>query len=77
MSVNIFLSHASEDHNQVADLYNRLEEEGLDPWMDKRDILGGEDWERFSAQTSSCSVLPKTKTAANGGRRTPGSYEIR
>jgi hypothetical protein len=46
MSVSIFLSHASEDNDQVEDLYERLEEEGLDPWMDTKDLLGGEDWER-------------------------------
>lgn len=46
MSVEIFLSHANEDSDRVAELYDRLEAAGVDPWMDKKDLLGGEDWER-------------------------------
>jgi len=46
MSVKVFLSYAREDENRVGNLYDMLDKEGLNPWMDKRDILGGEDWER-------------------------------
>lgn len=41
-----FLCHASEDSQVVEQLYDRLENDGLKPWMDKRDLLPGQDWER-------------------------------
>jgi hypothetical protein len=42
----VFLSYAREDEVEVERLYERLLEDGLKPWMSKRDILPGEDWER-------------------------------
>ena len=41
----IFLSYASEDHERVSPLYERLAQEGFQPWMDRRDILPGEKYE--------------------------------
>jgi hypothetical protein len=43
--VKLFLSYASEDESQVEHLYNLLTEDGYKPWMAKRDIVPGEDWE--------------------------------
>ncbi len=43
--MRIFLCYANEDESKVADLYARLEEDGFRPWMDRRDLLPGEDWE--------------------------------
>lgn len=40
----IFLSYARPDEEQVTHLYERLAEAGYRPWMDTRDILGGEVW---------------------------------
>jgi hypothetical protein len=40
----IFLSYAREDGERVADLYERLSDEGFKPWMDRKDILPGERW---------------------------------
>lgn len=42
----IFVSYASEDRDQVKEIYDRLRLTGYDPWMDSVDIVGGEDWER-------------------------------
>jgi CHAT domain-containing protein len=44
-SLRVFLCHASQDKPFARDLYNRLENEGLRPWLDEVDILPGEDWE--------------------------------
>lgn len=41
----IFISYARYDTDEVKHLYDRLFEEGLRPWMDVEDILGGELWE--------------------------------
>jgi nucleoside phosphorylase len=40
----IFLCHASEDKSQVAELYHKLKEAGYQPWLDKEDLLPGQDW---------------------------------
>lgn len=44
-SVQIFLSHASEDKGEVKKLYRQLREAGYKPWMDSEDIVGGENWD--------------------------------
>ena len=42
----IFLCHASEDKPQVAELYHRLKAAGYHPWLDKYNLLPGQDWWR-------------------------------
>jgi len=41
----IFFSYASEDKEQVEQLYQKLLDAGFKPWMDTKDILPGERWE--------------------------------
>ena len=41
----IFLCYAREDEEKVNNLYQKLCDEGFKPWMDKKDILPGEQWE--------------------------------
>ena len=40
----IFLAHAKEDSVVVSQLYDRLKQAGYNPWLDKKDLLGGQDW---------------------------------
>jgi hypothetical protein len=42
--VIIFLSYAKEDAERVAALYDQLKAAGFQPWMDKYDIVAGQDW---------------------------------
>ena len=42
----IFLSYASEDRASARDIYERLQERGHQPWMDKIDLLPGQRWEQ-------------------------------
>lgn len=42
----IFVSYASEDIDHASMLYNALRQLGMEPWMDKKDILPGQDWQR-------------------------------
>jgi hypothetical protein len=44
--LKVFLCHAREDKTAVEDLYHRLRNQGVDPWLDKHDLLPGEDWEK-------------------------------
>jgi len=41
----IFLCYAKEDHEKVEELYETLKQGGHSPWMDKNDLLPGQDWE--------------------------------
>jgi len=43
--LKVFLCHARGDREEVEDLYGRLDNQGVQPWLDKRDIYAGEDWE--------------------------------
>jgi CheY-like chemotaxis protein len=42
--VNVFLCYAHADGKAVEKLYDNLAEAGFTPWMDKRDLVGGENW---------------------------------
>lgn len=42
--VRIFLAHANEDKAQVFELYDRLKQQGYQPWLDKKDLQGGQNW---------------------------------
>jgi len=44
-NIGIFLSYAREDENEVDELYQKLLSAGFKPWIDKKDILGGESWD--------------------------------
>ena len=44
-AVQIFLSYAHKDRQIVANIYDRLKGAGFRPWIDHKDILGGEKWE--------------------------------
>ena len=41
----IFLCHASEDKPQVYEVYHQLQALGFAPWLDKEDILPGQNWD--------------------------------
>lgn len=43
--LKVFLCHARGDRTEVEDLYHRLDNQGVQPWLDKRDIYAGEEWE--------------------------------
>jgi formylglycine-generating enzyme required for sulfatase activity len=40
----IFLCHAHEDKERVKELYHRLKKAGYHPWLDKYDLLPGQNW---------------------------------
>lgn len=39
-----FLCHAKEDKKRVVEIYKALEAQSLDPWMDVKKLIGGQDW---------------------------------
>lgn len=41
----VFISYAREDQDDANHLYNALYQRGHKPWMDKRDLIAGQEWE--------------------------------
>ena len=46
LPLRVFLSYPREDAARVDAIYQRLKNEGLKPWIDRKDILPGEKWEQ-------------------------------
>ena len=44
--IQVFLCHASEDKAAVMKYYQLLQDAGFKPWIDKEDLLPGQDWDR-------------------------------
>jgi formylglycine-generating enzyme required for sulfatase activity len=42
--IQIFLAHATEDKARVLELYERLKRAGYKPWLDKKDLIPGQNW---------------------------------
>lgn len=43
--VKIFICYAREDFTQADRIYRRLKFDKYTPWMDKKNIVGGQDWD--------------------------------
>ena len=43
--IKVFLCHGSEDKAVVRELYQRLREDSVDPWLDSENLVPGQDWE--------------------------------
>lgn len=54
--IKIFISYAREDALIADRLYEDLKRSGINPWMDRTDILAGERWE-----TAIKSAIEKSK----------------
>ena len=64
----IFLSYASPDQDRVDDFYQRLKAEGFNPWMDKYEIRGGQNWDfeiKKSLQRAAIIVIFLSENSIN------------
>ncbi len=64
----IFLCHANEDKPRVSIFYQRLKKDGLNPWLDKENLLPGQHWREVIAKTikkSSFIIIFLSKTAVS------------
>ncbi len=43
----VFICHASEDKETAMKIWERLKQEGLNPWIDKEGIRGGDQWDQL------------------------------
>ena len=44
--LRVFLCHASADKPAVRGLYQRLSNDGVQPWLDEEDLLPGQNWKQ-------------------------------
>src|SRR5438270_7379352 len=44
--LRVFLCHSSGDKPIVRKLYQQLQSEGIDPWLDEESLLPGQNWEQ-------------------------------
>ena len=42
--IQIFLAHANEDKGEIINLYNQLKTAGYNPWLDKKNLMPGQNW---------------------------------
>jgi len=47
----VFLCHEQEDKDFAVQLYGELKESGIEPWIDKEDLKGGDRWEKVIERT--------------------------
>jgi hypothetical protein len=71
MTLKVFISYASEDSVSANDLYEKLKAEGFSPWMDKRHLLPGENWnweieKAFNSANVILLLLSKTSVTKRG-----------
>ncbi|MEM8722154.1 MAG: SUMF1/EgtB/PvdO family nonheme iron enzyme [Cyanobacteria bacterium P01_G01_bin.39] len=55
--IQIFLAHAHEDQEAVLKLYDRLKKAGYKPWLDKKDLIPGQNWRSVIPQVIADSQL--------------------
>jgi hypothetical protein len=44
MPLKVFLCHSHADRSTAHDLYLRLKKSHVQPWLDKENLLGGQNW---------------------------------
>jgi hypothetical protein len=44
--LQVFLAHSSKDKPKVRELYLRLKKDGFQPWLDREDLIPGQNWQR-------------------------------
>jgi hypothetical protein len=63
----VFICHASEDKNYAASLYKKLKQAGIRPWLDKKSLEGGVEWDpeiRKAIKKVDYFVVLQSKTLA-------------
>lgn len=62
------MSYAREDEDSAYRIYNELKTEGFNVWMDKKDLLPGQDWDyriRKAMEKSDFIILCLSRTSVN------------
>jgi len=58
---DVFLSHNSKDKPVIREIARLLREQGLNPWLDEEQLVGGERWqvdlERVVGDSATCAMF--------------------
>jgi len=66
--LRVFLCHSSADKPVVRILFHLLSVDGIDPWLDEKNLLPGEDWDlaiRSAVRTSNIAIVCLSKSGTN------------
>ncbi|MEM1179086.1 MAG: toll/interleukin-1 receptor domain-containing protein [Acidobacteriota bacterium] len=60
MQTKVFISYATEDSEVARQIYQLLEQNGLEPWIDREELLAGQQWkdEIIKAIQDAAIVVP-------------------
>ncbi|MFM7713583.1 MAG: toll/interleukin-1 receptor domain-containing protein, partial [Microcystis sp.] len=75
--IQIFLAHASEDKPAVLQLYNRLKQAGYKPWLDKKDLIPGQNWREEIPKAIKASQIFLACLSANSAKQGYIQRELR
>jgi formylglycine-generating enzyme required for sulfatase activity len=70
--LKVFLCHAHSDAEKVRALYARLKADGVDAWLDKEDIIAGQDWDfeiRKAVRASDTVIVCLSQQFSQNGYR--------
>ena len=45
LALSVFLCHSSKDKPAVRDLYRRLKDKRVEPWLDEEKLIPGQEWD--------------------------------
>jgi CheY-like chemotaxis protein len=68
--IRVFLCHSHVDKPAVRELYYRLKRDFVDPWLDEKELIAGQDWEleiRKAVKTSDIVAVCLSHQASRPG----------
>jgi hypothetical protein len=73
----VFLCYSGPDHRKVVQLYTQLLTDGFKPWMDKKDLIAGQDWQFEIRRAIESADYFIACISSNFQHRTYGHREIK
>lgn len=68
--LNVFISYAKEDQSYALEYYEKLKSEGVQPWLDKKFLLPGHNWEiEIEKAFNDANVIVLLMTPRSVGKR--------
>ena len=67
-NIDVFISYASEDYDIAKRLYDDLKRAGITPWLDREDLLPGQNWREtihHAIREASCFLLIISKNSVS------------
>jgi TIR domain/AAA domain len=75
--LRVFLCHASEDKPVVRDIYQKLVDYNIEPWLDEKNLLPGEHWEQLIPDViRKCDIILLCLSRTFQVKEGYGQYEV-